>query len=141
MKMLIERIQPYFEIVIFPQEMILDEPIAGLDPLGREDFLKLMTGLNRDGMTIIMVSHNADSLGEYADRILVFDDGRLTDDAAVKEVFADVEKMRSLSIGVSQSREIAYLLKKGGMDIPQDITAYRELLPAVIKALKGGESR
>ena len=49
-----------------PEYLILDEPIAGLDPLGREAFLQLITELNRGGMTILMVSHNADCLGAYA---------------------------------------------------------------------------
>ncbi len=109
-----------------PEYLILDEPIAGLDPLGRDDFLRLMTRLNGEEMTIIMVSHNADCLGEYARRILVFDHGHLVEDGTVKSVFSDVEKMRSRSLGVSQSREIAYLLSERGVAMPADTVAYDE---------------
>lgn len=122
-----------------PRYLILDEPIAGLDPLGREDFLKLITRLNGEGMTIIMVTHNADSLGEYARRVLVFNEGRLVKNGPAGEVFEDVEEMRRLSVGVSQSRELAYLLGLRGVPIPQRITAYDELYASVRSLLKGGE--
>lgn len=61
-------------LVTQPRILILDEPVAGLDPVGREDFLKLISGLNRNGVTILMVSHNADVLGDCAERLLVLDD-------------------------------------------------------------------
>lgn len=121
-----------------PEYLILDEPIAGLDPLGREAFLQLITRLNRDGMTILMVSHNADSLGSYARRLLVLDHGRLVRDGTTAAVFEDIDWMRAQHLGVSQSRELAHLLQQGGMNIPQSITSYEQLLPAVLRALKGG---
>lgn len=126
-------------LAVKPEYLILDEPIAGLDPLGREAFLELMTRLNRDGMTIIMVSHNADCIGEYARRVLLLDNGKLIGDGSPEELFSDVERMRSLHLGVSQSREIAWLLKNKGLDIPQNICSYDKLLSAVLKALKGGD--
>ena len=126
-------------LAVKPEYLILDEPIAGLDPLGREAFLELITGLNADGMTIIMVSHNADCIGEYARRVLLMSGGELIGDGSPEELFSDVERMRSLNLGVSRSREIAWLLKKGGMDIPQDICSYDRLLPAVLAQLGGGD--
>lgn len=126
-------------LAVKPEYLILDEPIAGLDPLGREAFLELITGLNADGMTIIMVSHNADCIGEYARRVLLLNGGELVGDGSPQELFSDVERMRSLHLGVSRSREIAWQLKKGGMDIPQDICSYGRLLPAVLAHLRGGD--
>ena len=126
-------------LAVKPEYLILDEPIAGLDPLGREAFLELITGLNADGMTIIMVSHNADCIGEYARRVLLMNGGELVGDGSPEELFSDVELMCSLHLGVSRSREIAWLLKKGGMDIPQDICSYGRLLPAVLAHLRGGD--
>lgn len=126
-------------LAVKPEYLILDEPIAGLDPLGRDAFLELITGLNAAGMTIIMVSHNADCIGEYARRVLLLNGGELVGDGSPEELFSDVERMRSLRLGVSRSREIAWLLKKGGMDIPQDICSYDRLLPAVLAELRGGD--
>lgn len=122
-----------------PRFLLLDEPIAGLDPLGRGAFMKLLRKLNAEGTTIIMVSHNADSIGECCRRVLVVDNGELVENGATAEVFEDVRKMRSRHIGVSQSREIAFLLKEKGTDFPQRISCYGELLHAVIGELKGGE--
>lgn len=126
-------------LAVKPEYLILDEPIAGLDPLGREAFLKLMTRLNSEGMTIIMISHNADCIGEYAKRILLLDNGELVDDGTPQDLFFDVEKMQSLHLGVSRSRELCYLLDKRGFKIDQNICRYDELLPALSGRLKGGD--
>ncbi len=75
-----------------PQILILDEPIAGLDPLGREQFMQLVKKLNDCGVTIIMISHNMDGLADYASRIIAMDHGELYADGTPKEVFADLDK-------------------------------------------------
>ena len=116
-----------------PRFLLLDEPIAGLDPLGRAAFIKLLKKLNAEGTTVIMVSHNADSIAECASRVLVFEDGRLVEDGATAEVFADIEKMKNRHIGVSRSRELAGLL-----GLSDGICRYDELKNAVIASLKGG---
>lgn len=121
-----------------PEYLILDEPIAGLDPLGRAAFLQLITELNRGGMTILMVSHNADCLGAYAQRLLVLEDGQLVRDGTPEGIYADLDWMRTHRLGVPQSRTAAALLKQGGLDIPQDIASYDALLAAVLRAKGGG---
>ena len=122
-----------------PKFLILDEPIAGLDPKGRKDFLKLSGDLNADGVTIIMVSHNADALAEYAQRVIILDDGHLIMDAPVKEAFRDVELLRDKGIGIGQAREIAHLLTARGYPVPEDTVRYKELLPFLIGVGKGGD--
>ena len=121
-----------------PEYLILAEPIAGLDPLGREAFLQLITELNRGGMTILMVSHNADCLGAYAQRLLVLEDGQLVRDGTPEEIYAALDWMRARRLGVPQSRTAAALLRQGGLDIPQDIASYDALLAAVLRAKGGG---
>ena len=123
---------------VIAMHLILDEPIAGLDPLGREAFLQLITELNRGGMTILMVSHNADCLGAYAQRLLVLEDGQLVRDGTPEGIYADLDWMRARRLGVPQSRTAAALLKQGGLDIPQDIASYDALLAAVLRAKGGG---
>ncbi|MGE4353576.1 MAG: energy-coupling factor transporter ATPase [Oscillospiraceae bacterium] len=124
-------------LAVKPRILILDEPIAGLDPLGREAFLALTKDLNHAGTTIIMVSHNADALSETAGRILVLEAGRLIMDGPAKAIFRDAEMLFKRGIGISQSREIAYLLNKCGYDVPQDIIRYEELLPYLVAVGKG----
>ncbi len=120
-----------------PKILILDEPIAGLDPLGREAFLKLMTDLNHLGVTIIMVSHNADALAEYAERIIVLKDGELLRDGSAKEVFADYNMLKENGLGVGQAREITELLRNRGFDVPKDTIGYLELLEYMKKIGRG----
>lgn len=127
-------------LAVRPTYLILDEPTVGLDPLGRENLLELLRELNREGMTILMASHHADSLGELAQRLLVFHDRKLAADGPIKEIFKDVEAMSVWGLGVSQSREIAWMLHKRGIAIPQNIVSYRQLLPAVLGAVKGDGS-
>lgn len=121
-----------------PKTLILDEPIAGLDPVGREDFLDLTQAMNASGVTIIMVSHNSDALAENAGRVIVLEEGRLLLDSPAKDAFRDVDLLREKGIGVSQVREIAFLLNERGVDIPADTLRYEELLPLLITVGKGG---
>ena len=101
-----------------PGILILDEPVAGLDPLGRDAFLDMVEGLNAKGVTILMVSHNADALSEHARRIVTLKEGRVFLDGSVKEVFSDIFALKSCGICCGQSRLAAELLRKRGMDIP-----------------------
>lgn len=125
-------------LAVRPAYLILDEPTVGLDPLGRENLLELLRELNREGMTILMASHHADSLGELAQRLLVFHDRKLAADGPIKEVFKNMEAMSAWGLGVSQSREIAWMLQERGIAVPQNIVSYRPLLPAILEVLKGG---
>ncbi len=111
-----------------PSILILDEPIAGLDPLGRDAFLRFITELNNKGVTIIMISHNADALSEYAGRILVLKDGELINDGSAKEVFSDYDGLKENGLGAGQVREITELLRERGFEVPKDTIRYTELL-------------
>ena len=123
-----------------PGILILDEPVAGLDPLGRDAFLDMVEGLNAKGVTILMVSHNADALSEHARRIVTLKEGRIFLDGGVKEVFSDISALKSCGICCGQSRLAAELLRQRGMDIPAGTVKYRELLSAVLSA-RGGEGK
>ncbi|NLN69573.1 MAG: energy-coupling factor transporter ATPase [Chloroflexi bacterium] len=121
-----------------PKILILDEPIAGLDPKGRDAFLDLTQKLNADGVTIIMVSHNADALSKYASRIIILDSGRLALDSPSKDAFKDLARLETLGVGVSQAREVAHLLSQCGFQTPADIIRYEELQPLLLSIARGG---
>lgn len=125
-------------LVTRPKILIFDEPIAGLDPDSREQFLELVVQLNREGVTILMISHNADSLCEYAQRILVLNQGRLVLDGTPKEVFRDTVQTKALGIGSSQSGRIADMLIKRGVPLSGEITRYDELLGKLESIWKSG---
>lgn len=120
-----------------PGILILDEPIAGLDPLGREAFLELVRKLNETGTTILMISHNADALCRCARRILVLQEGELVLDGPAGAVFARSGYLKQLGIGAGQVREAADLLAARGYEIPGDVCRYEELLPHLIAIGKG----
>ena len=118
-----------------PKILILDEPLAGLDPTARREFLLLLRRLNReDGTTILMISHNADALAENCSRILVLDEGHLLSDGTPQEVFFDADALRARHLDVSFARQTAQLLQKGGFDIPQNIVSRDALLESVLHA-------
>ena len=120
-----------------PKLLILDEPVAGLDPLGREDFLALLDRLHADGTTILMISHNADALSEHAERILALKDGRLAADRPTAAFFADAAFLSSHGLGTSAPAHLADLLRERGRDIGP-VTRFDELIDAL--AAKKGES-
>ena len=119
-----------------PKILILDEPLAGLDPTARREFLLLLRRLNReDGTTILMISHNADALAENCSRILVLDEGCLLSDGTPQEIFFDADALRARHLDVSFARQTAQLLQKGGFDTPQNIVSRDALLESVLRSV------
>lgn len=116
-----------------PSTLILDEPIAGLDPLGRESFMELVRGLNDSGVTIIMISHNMDGLCEEASRIVAMNKGEILRDGTPKEVFSDLDMLRGIGLDASEARKAAYMLKQQGWDIPDDIIRMDELVDYILR--------
>lgn len=99
-----------------PDYLILDESTAMLDPLGRKEVMETVKRLNKDGMTVILITHYMEEAAE-CDRIVVMEEGKLLMDSSPREVFSKVEEMKSLRLGVPQSSELYYYLKKGGLDL------------------------
>ena len=99
-----------------PDYLILDESTAMLDPLGRKEVMETVKRLNKDGMTVILITHYMEEAAE-CDRIIVMEEGKLLMDSSPREVFSKVEEMKSLRLGVPQSSELYYYLKKGGLDL------------------------
>lgn len=117
-------------LAIEPKYLILDEPIAGLDPQSRIDFMNLLLRLKEQGTTIIIVSHNADSLAEYADRIILLDKGKIVMDSTPDDVYSNVDLLDSLSMGTCTAQRISHLLKSNDVDI--SATTYNELLNELV---------
>ena len=117
-------------LAVKPKILILDEPIAGLDPTARSDFLQLLTQLNRQGVTILMVSHNADSLAEYAHRILVLE--------PASRLFCRPQALQAKGRGVPQARQIAQALHSRGILDSDAIYQYEPLVSALIARFQGG---
>jgi len=121
-----------------PGVLILDEPIAGLDPAGRDSFMNFILRLNEMGTSIIMISHNMDGLAEYAGRILVMNESKIVMDGTPKAVFAEIEKLKEMGLGASEPREVAHMLLQNGIGVPKDIIRFNELKAFILD--KAGKS-
>ena len=121
-----------------PSILIMDEPIAGLDPMGRESFMQLTKNLNEVGITILMISHNMDNLAEYAGRVLVMNQGELVMNGTPQEVFSREEELLSAGLDLPEAAKLARQLRAQGMEVPAGIIRYAQLLCFLKKKL-GGE--
>lgn len=104
-----------------PECIILDEATAMLDPVGRKEVMRVLQKLNRDeNITILHITHHMEEAIQ-ADRVIVVDRGEIVLDGTPREVFANVEKVKSLGLDVPQVTELMYGLRKEGLDMPADI--------------------
>ena len=101
-----------------PEILVLDEPTAGLDPLGRRELMKLFASLHRTGMTIILVSHSMEDVAEYANFVYVLEKGRIVMSGHPKEVFQDVEGLEQIQLGVPKVTKFAWRLRNKGLSFP-----------------------
>ena len=84
-----------------PAILVLDEPTAGLDPLGRKELMNLFKKLHQSGMTIVLVTHLMDDVAEYANQVYVMEKGRLVKSGKPSDVFQDVVFMEEVQLGVT----------------------------------------
>lgn len=109
-------------IAMRPSVLILDEPLAGLDPRGRNATLRLIRQLNaQGGFTIVMVSHNMDDVARLCGRIGVMHDGRIVKTGTPAEIFKEPETLEALGLDVPQIRKLAGELEKQGLRVPPDV--------------------
>lgn len=116
-----------------PKCIVLDEPTAMLDPSGRREVVNTLEWLNKEeGITVIHITHYMEE-AVRADRVVVIDHGEVVMEGTPKQVFAQVETMKSLGLDVPQMTELAYQLRKDGYDIPQDIMTVEEMVEAICR--------
>ena len=125
-----------------PEVLVLDEPIAGLDPLGRHEILSLVENYRRKyGATVILVSHNMDDVADIAERVIVMNKGAVALDGSPRQVFSQTEQMRSMGLDVPQVAILSDLLRSRGMDVPQGIITEQEMLGYLLDKGVAGCSR
>ena len=117
-----------------PDYIILDEPTAMLDPRGREEVMKTILRLNKEeGKTIILITHFM-SEAVQADRVAVMEEGKLVLEGPPREVFNQVDTMKSLGLDVPQVTELAARLKAAGVPLPDGILDREEFVDALCRA-------
>ena len=98
-----------------PELLMLDEPLAGLDPMAREAFLEFLEKLTGQGVTVLMVSHNLDALAEHAARIIGMKQGKIVMDGSCQEVLGDSRALRTIGLLGSEAAQTAELLQESGV--------------------------
>ncbi|MDO5018183.1 MAG: energy-coupling factor transporter ATPase [Lagierella massiliensis] len=115
-----------------PDCLLMDEPTAMLDPVGREEIVNTMLKLNERGKTIVLITHFMDE-AILADRVIVFNEGEISLQGSPREVFSKFEKIRELGLDVPQVTELSYRLRKDGVQLPEDILSIDEMVEAICK--------
>lgn len=123
-----------------PKILVLDEPTAGLDPVGKREMLHLITSLKNSFVkTIIMISHNMDEISEFCDRVIVLNEGRLMSDSTPQELFADENKLAGTGLALPHTAQIRRLLADCGIQLQGDTLSANALAKAISRVLGGAK--
>lgn len=119
-----------------PEVLVLDEPTAGLDPKGKNDILNMLAMLReKEKICIILVSHSMEDIAEYADRVLVFHEGRLVFDDTKQAVFSHIDELEKMQLAAPQVCYILRKLKERGLSVDTSALTIKEAKEAILSAL------
>lgn len=123
-------------IAMQPRCIVLDEPTAMLDPIGRADVVRTIKQLNRErGVTVVLITHHMDEAAQ-ADRLVVMAKGKVVADGSPKQVFSDVEGLRAVGLTVPYTTQLLWELRQAGYDVPLDALSDEECAAALFDLLK-----
>ena len=118
-------------LAMSPKYIILDEPTAMLDPSGRREVMDTLIKLNKEeGKTIILITHYMEEAA-ISDRVVVMEDGKMVLSGRPREVFSQVDKIKGLGLDVPQVTELAYELKKDGLEISTEVLNIEEMVKEI----------
>lgn len=123
-----------------PKVLVLDEPTAGLDPVGKNDLLNLIKHYNQTtGSTVIFVSHNMDDVALVANRVLVLSDGEIVMNGSVDEVYSRGSELLKLGLDVPEITRVLLRLSREGFDVPTDVYTVNDAKEKLVEFLKRGK--
>ena len=123
-------------VAMRPEIMILDEPTAGLDPEGVDKVLSILNELNKDGMSIVISSHDIEMVNEFADKIFVLYDGEIIASGDKHQIFSNKELLKKAHLKAPVSTEILYKLKENGLDVDTEKLSVDETVEEILKATR-----
>ena len=125
-------------IAMQPRCIVLDEPTAMLDPIGRAEVLKTIKQLNRtSGVTVVLITHHMDEAAQ-ADRLVVMSKGKVIADGAPRAVFQQVEELKAVGLTVPETTELLWELRKAGLDVSLDALSDEECAQELYQLLNQG---
>ena len=125
-------------IAMRPKCIVLDEPTAMLDPKGRRSVMKTIKKLNSQfGITVVLITHYMDEAAQ-AERVVVMDKGKIIMDDVPKKIFSQVDKLNSVGLDVPQVTQLAYELRKEGIDVSLEVLTEEEMSAEISKVMSVG---
>ncbi len=121
-------------IAMRPDIMILDEPTAGLDPEGVDKVLNILNNLNKEGMSIVISSHDIEMVNHFADKIFVLYDGEIIAEGDRHQIFSDKELLKKAHLKAPVTTEILYKLKENGWDVDTEKISINETVDEILNA-------
>ena len=118
-----------------PEVLVLDEPAAGLDPKARKSFLDMVSHLHKEGLTVVMVSHNMDDLANLCDRVAVMSEGKLLMEGTPAEVFSRADELTAVGLATTSPEHFVNLLREGGLPMPHEGLATEDSIVAYLRGL------
>lgn len=118
-----------------PQILVLDEPTAGLDPVGKREIMELVLRVKEQCPTVVMISHNMDEIAEYCNKIAVLNRGKVVGVFTPRELFGSEELLKQAAVRLPLVTEAAAKLKARGVDIDTSVITEDELVEAIVKAV------
>lgn len=118
-----------------PSVLVLDEPVAGLDPKSRREFLALIKELHASGLTVVMVSHSMEDLAALCDRVLILNEGRQFMLAKPEEAFADAAVLKNVGLAAPAPQALASRLRAQGFGLPERLYSLEGLADAIATEL------
>ena len=118
-----------------PSILILDEPAAGLDPVGRKDMLDLVKKIHASGVTVAMVSHSMDDVGRLCDRLFVLDHGKIAFTGTPAEVFRNADALKAIGLDVPEYAKLANHLREAGWDIEEGLFRIEDVRKAILSQI------
>ena len=121
-------------IAMEPEILILDEPTAGLDPLGRNEILDMVAEMQKTlGMTVLLVSHSMEDIANYVNRIIVMNRGEVLLDGTTKEVFHHYQELEEIGLAAPQVTYLMHDLRKRGLLVDVNVTTLEEAKSAILE--------
>lgn len=121
-------------VAMKPECIIFDEPTAMLDPKGRGEVMEIIRELNREGITVVLITHFMEEAA-LADRVIIMDEGKIKLDGSPSSVFAKRDELKSMSLDVPFVVELAYRLRQKGVDIPENTVSRKDLVEYICRSV------
>lgn len=120
-----------------PKILIMDEPMAGLDPCGRRNMIEMIRNMQKKNMTVIFISHSMEDVAAISERIIVMNNGEIEMEGSVPEVFSKEKRLLEIGLDIPQMTRLSKEMRRRGYDISEEIYTVRDMSAEIKRLMKG----